>query len=75
MSARPSMAVEAAAAQAMAGSTISAAAKQHGVAVSSVRRALRNRYGQPPRTVPAGPAHHAFKGPGPCSSEPVPPQP
>lgn len=60
MSARPSAAVERAVRYAQNGHTISAAARRFGVAVSSVRRALR-KLGEPPRSHPGGPEHHNYQ--------------
>lgn len=59
MTARESSAVEAAVNLVLAGTSVSAAAAHHGVAISSVRRALRRR-GVAPLTVPSGEAHHAY---------------
>jgi transposase-like protein len=57
MAARESAAVERAVAEALTAPSQSEVARRHGIAVSTLRRAMR-RHGQPPRTVPSGEAHH-----------------
>ena len=61
MAARESAAVERACAVALANPTWSllSIADEHGIAVSSLRRALRLR-GAPPRAARSGQQHHAF---------------
>lgn len=56
MSARETAAVGLAVAAVLAGASVSAAAREHAVARSSVMRALRRR-GEPPRQHPSGTAH------------------
>ena len=59
MAGRESAAVERAVERALAGETISGAARAETVAVQSVRRALRRR-AIPGRAPVCGPAHHAY---------------
>lgn len=55
MAGRESAAVQAALADVDKGKTLSEAARDNNVALSSVRRAMRRR-GDPPREAPSGPA-------------------
>lgn len=59
MTARESSAAERAIKLVQKGHTLSEAARLADCALSTVRRAMRRR-GEPPRTVPSGPAHSGY---------------